>query len=267
LTYPSHTPHHNYVSEPEKDIPSQQLVRVSDFNDPSNPRSMVNITTDEFAMALNTSSIKLLLSKDEYNLCKVVQPTPTLNRLRMSFWDEYDRAQEDNDKMVQENIWRGVCSEDQFFKITMKPKSKAWMLYPVVDYDLAINEALTYGLGKIREIFEFPLYKIEVSKAGKDKYETRKVPDVKVADLMLKTVNMLSDRAKGAVVKKIETKTTGTNLHVHADVPAEIKDQAADVLAEEIRRLEGSIIPNTPTIIEAEVIDGESRRENESSSS
>ena len=245
----------------DREVTHQHLVRVSDFLDPNNPRSMMNITIPQFKDALKEKSVKFYLEKDEFYLAKIVKPTPTVNRLRYSFWAEYDQAQEEKRDMVEENIWRGVCSQDQFFTQIKKLKVQAWMLYPVVDYTVAIEEALMFGLGKVREILEFPLYQTKTTKVGKgdkkEDYMTEKVPDYKVADLMLKAVKMLEDRSKGGVVQKLESKTVqenrNLNVTVHKGNPEPVAPVDEGLMELEIRKLENKF-SDKEEAIEVEVV-------------
>ena len=133
-------------------------------------------------------------------------------------------------------------------------------MFPVVEYDSLVEEALNYGLNRIREIFDFPLYEIKSIKIG-DKYETKSLPNVKVADLMLKTVKMLDDRSKGAVTQRIEQKVTqeNRNLHVHANAntPTNVDNLAhPDLVEAEIRKLENKLVNKDEQVIEAEIVDG-----------
>ena len=256
------------IQELDPDVNHQHLVRVTDFLDPENPRSMVNITIPILQEACQHTSVRFNLKKDEFYLAKMVKPTPTVNRLRLSFWKEYERAQNFNENMISENIWRGVCSEEQFLRLASQVKVQSWILYPVVDYDVAVEEALNYGIGRIREIFDFPLYETKVIKTGED-HKIVEVPNTKVADLMLKAVKMLDDRVKGGITHKIEQTVTqeNKNLHLHKNVDEPVTiEQTPDLLEEEIRKLESKVTGKDNQVIEAEVVDGSTAKTSEAES-
>lgn len=240
------------------------LTRSHDLFDRENPRSLVNIAPDVFKVGLDHSSVRLYLKKDEKSLEKIVKPTPTLNRLRQRFWLEFDLAQDQKRDMVPENIWMGICSLDYFLSAVEKFKHQAWILMPLPKYEDIIEEALTAGLNRIREVFEFPLYEKKVFKVdGRD--QLREVPNYKAADLMLKTVKMLDDRAKGGIIQKLEKRVENKNLHLHAKAEGSVKEGANEIdtqnfIEEEIRRLEKKLVGNKAKVIEAEVVDGTTKR-------
>jgi hypothetical protein len=232
-----------------------QLTRSHDLFERENPRSLINIAPEVFQAGLEHSSVRLYLRKDEKSLEKIVKPTPTLNRLRQRFWIEYDLAQDQKRSMQAENIWMGICSLDLFLSTVEKYKYQAWILMPLPRYDDVIEEALHAGLNRVREIFEFPLYeKKAVKRNGVEQIIT--VPNYKAADLMLKTVKMLDDRARGGVVQKIEQTNKNLHLHKNADRSVTSVENENDLIEAEIRRLENKISGNKAKVIEAEIVDG-----------
>ena len=242
------------------------LTRSHDLFERENPRSLINIAPEVFKRGLEHDSVRLYLKKDEKSLEKIVKPTPTLNRLRQRFWLEFDLAQDQKRNMRAENIWMGICSLDLFMSVVEKFKYQAWLLLPLPRYDDIIEEALTAGLNRIREVFEFPLYeKKEVKRNGI--MQLIEVPNYRAAELMLKTVKMLDDRAKGGVVQKIEQ--TNKNLHLHKNADKEVRDveDETDLIEAEIKRLEKKISGNKAKVIEAEVVDGPTKTAGDSESS
>jgi hypothetical protein len=84
-------------------------------------------------------------------------PTPNDNRLRLSFWDEYDRAVETGSKMRVGHIVHGVCQQDYFYnEFLKKPHKVIWMITPPASFETLKEEALCLGIGQIRDILETP---------------------------------------------------------------------------------------------------------------
>lgn len=239
------------------------LTRIHDLYDRENPRALINVAPDVVKAGLEHSSVRLYMKKDEESLKKIVKPTPTLNRLRQRFWLEFDLSQDQKRDMIETNIWMGICSLDLYLNYMEKYKYQAWILMPLPKYEDIIEEALTAGLNRIREIFEFPLYEKKSFKQGNESV-IREVPNYKAADLMLKTVKMLDDRAKGGVVQKIESRVTqeNRNLHLHASTNDGQKnsEHSKDLIEQEIKRLEQKLTGNKSKVVEAEIIDGISRK-------
>lgn len=150
---------------------------------------------------------------------------PTENRLRIAFWMEYDRAIMASDaKMYMPRVHGGVCSSEYFYQVVIrKPEKVAWMLCPPASYTKAMEEALTFGIEKLRDILEFPLY----NKKGE--------PDTKVGELILKAVEKLDIRQKGAIIQRVQT----MNLHKHVSAPAAPEPQESmEEVDERLKHLE-----------------------------
>jgi|ETNmetMinimDraft_9_1059917.scaffolds.fasta_scaffold11168_2 hypothetical protein len=196
--------------------PIDEIVEIEFFNK-ENKKSVYNMMPEKWRTLLERRGIQEELEKEEWEVKKGLNITPTLNRLRYSFWNEYYRAVDSNrGKMVQKNIFRGVCSMEVYQKMLMNNAYVAWILCPPSDTVVALRETLNYGLDRVREIMDLPLYKIESVKVGKDEFEDREVVDEKVANLMLKAVAMVDLRLHGSYVQvaKIEQKTLNVNKNV-----------------------------------------------------
>lgn len=169
--------------------------------DAHNPRALINILPDHIKAMLNKAVEKAphLLEMDEWSLKKLLQPNPTLNRLRVSFWNEYMRSQDTNKKMYMPHVYAGVCSHESFVTYLESAESFAWILCPPASYSNAVEEALLTGIMELRDVLSLP----HRDASGK--------VDVKLIAQKTKIVEMLDMRVKGAIVQKIETKSL--NLH------------------------------------------------------
>lgn len=225
----------------EKGVEVAKRVEVEYFNE-ENERSLFNLVGSRIQEHMETPLVKSYLVMDEVELRKEVEPTPTINRLRISFWREYDRAQQLKVQMKTVNIYAGICPRETFENYLEDASYVAWMCKPPVDYINAMEEALSYGIDRMREILEVSLTQVESIKIGKDEFEDREMFNPKAAELIIKTVALLDTRVKGAVIQKVEQKVTSENRNVNATLTANITSQRHDGppvdIDEEIRLME-----------------------------
>lgn len=146
-----------------------------------------------------------LFGLDEYSLYKVLKrekkiPTPTDNRLRIAFWNEYNRSQELGEKFNVSHVYAGVCQGAFFYgEYLSRPENVAWMVCPPADYTTVLEETLTFGLEQLRDI-------LNTDHMAGDK------PNVKLMELKAKIVFSVQERLKGAVVQKVEQKSMNLNV-------------------------------------------------------
>lgn len=169
------------------------------------PRALINLVPAVVAEAFEAGYNKRpdLFGMDERILRKKLAehnrpPSVTENRLRMAFWQEYERAQALNLPAMQiANVVSGVCSKKFFYDQYLKqPENVAWILCIPAAYEITIQETLQFGLEKLRDMLELPF----VDSTGR--------PNVKLMELQAKIVELVHIRAKGAVVQR--------NLNINA---------------------------------------------------
>ena len=190
--------------------PDAPDTRDVDLFNRAEPRALINLVPGAVADAFLETSQKRtdLLGLDEKTLYRTLRqeectPTPTDNRLRLKFWDEYDRAQATQTGMDMISVFAGICTKDYFYGRYLKaPEKVAWLLNPPASYTIKMEEALSYGVDQLREILDMPL----VNSQGRF--------DVKLAELKAKIVAMLDVRVKGAVVQKVENTNKNMSLNV-----------------------------------------------------
>lgn len=169
--------------------------------DPENPRSLINIAPkgvadlmgrlDKKYYAMSEKQLKTLLSDD-----------PTLNRLRISFWKEYDAAQSQMRDMLWSNISRLMQARPISFSAYFhRPEILAYILCPPASYDAFLEEALSHGMSRIREILDLPL-----------RDENGRV-NAKVGELILKAAAFLDLRTHGGFLQKSVHAEVGLGLN------------------------------------------------------
>ncbi len=84
-------------------------------------------------------------------------PTPTDNRIRLCFWNEYDRAQETDERMVMERILHTTVQSDYFYNDYLyRPHKVIWLMCAPASYETLLEEMLQYGVEQVRDILEIP---------------------------------------------------------------------------------------------------------------
>ncbi len=171
--------------------------------DRANPRAVINLVPPAVQRAIEN------VPQDFFSLTEVELEkespqgkwTIADRRMRTSFWLEYTRSQDTGHAMSMSLVYGGICSRNYFYESFLTNKARmAYLLSQPADYKIAVEEALTCSVDKVREILEMPLY---------DPVTGR--PDTKVAEAILKAFKMLDDRVKGAVVQRVEQKNLNVN--------------------------------------------------------
>lgn len=193
--------------------------------DEDNKRSVVSLVTPIVRQAIQDHVFTHgeLFNIDERDLYQRLrndqkQPSPTDNRLRIRFWDEYDRTQAQNfSSMNMVNVVAGICSREFFYANYLKRAEKvAWLLCPPAGYMTKAEEALEFGLEQLRDILDQPHVL-----GGK--------VDTKLGELKAKIVMMLDVRVKGAVVQK----SLNMNISTSKD---QVEKAATAITAEDLMR-------------------------------
>lgn len=203
------------LPEPVKpgSVAEQQEIPVNDL-DPENPRSVINLLTPGVRAQILSAieSMPHLFQYDEHELYRALgklkaQPSAIDNRLRLAFWSEYNRAQENDDHMRGVSIYGGICTHQHFTERYLKrPEKVAWMLCPPTAYETMLEEALQFGVDQLRDILALPL----TDERGK--------VNTSLAALKERIVARLDSRKFGSIVQRSlnvnmsEDKTTDKRL-------------------------------------------------------
>jgi len=189
--------------------------------DTANPNSVINITRNstvlQKAIARTLAEAPDLLAMDEGTIRIKVRPTATASRLRLSFWEEYEKAVNSGRQMRLSGIFKGVCSENHFIENFLQRNDRvAYMLTPPANYVVQVKEALYEGLETLRQIVSAPV----IDDQG------YLIP--RAADVVLKAVQMLDARVKGAVVQRIDQRMVSLNMNQNMQdqnlLPASMED-------------------------------------------
>jgi hypothetical protein len=187
------------------------------YFDEDNPESLINKMPEPLKNSLLDPLTCKFLAMPFAERKKKIKPDTTTNRLRVSFWREFELAMENGRPMSLANIHIGVCAFESFMDIIKNPEYFAWIVTPTTAYVNLMEEGLNFGLERMREILEMPLYTKKSIKIGNNTRITT-VPNIQVANLIVNVVKMLDNRVKGAVVKTIHQKVEQKNLNINTEM-------------------------------------------------
>lgn len=156
------------------------------------------------------------------------EPSQTDNQLRFKFWFEYEAALQEHRKMEPVRVYAGICSKQYFFERVMTSAVKvAWIATPPLNYDIKLDEALAYGMERMRDILEIP---VESYPPGSR---------IKLMELQAKVTAMLDMRKKGAYTQRVENKNMNLNVSTtDKQVAAVLAGSTMEQLDTRIKELE-----------------------------
>lgn len=172
--------------------------------DEDNPRSLINIVPNSLKTALLGMDPDLRYMS-ESELHKRCAPESIDGRLRLNFWDEYNLAQDRNRMMRIQNIVRNVSSMEYWKERVLGDKLKlAYICIPPKDYLIYTRQLHDLGMSKLEEILQLPIQ----DKKGN--------PNTRLIGEIIKIVQMLDLRVKGAILQKTQIYQKSLNLNVDA---------------------------------------------------
>lgn len=189
---------------------------------------------------------------DEKELRKYVRPNPSVQALRNSFWLEYARCIDKEGQWLKiGNILSGICTIEYWAQVVTKNSGMMeWILRPPISYNKAMEEALYFGVERIREILELPFtYNMIDPRTGKE----REVVDSKAAELVLKAFMIIDNRVKGSVLQRSETKSLQVNASMK-EVQGVMEGQSMEEIEKKLKDLRKKDAALEANIVEAEVV-------------
>ena len=207
--------------------------------DKDNPRSVINLVPLSVSKSIECIPDEVF-ALGEAELKKMAKPTEAEEKLRYSFWREYDLAQIGHRRMMISNVVSGVCHNSYFFRYVVTNSFKmAYILTPPPDYEVTIQEMLALGLSQLRDILTQP----HVKKNGE--------VDSKLADVKYRIVEGLQLRVKGAVPHRVESKNLNVNVEQQSPAIPQVHEMeiSVEAIEQELQRLRSST-PTSGVVIE-----------------
>lgn len=174
------------------------------------PRQFVHLMPHAMRLCVDRLDAKYFeLSEEELKLeCfGEEEPTATAQRLRIAFWDEYDRVQRLNEPVIQmRNVVKGICQLPHFVNRFMaNPNYLAWMLHAPSDYTNSLKEIHQLSIRVLRKIM---LMNPEMPNG---------LPNVKLIEAQNKIFQHVDMRIKGAIIQRIDQRNLNVNVNTEAD--------------------------------------------------
>lgn len=222
------------------------LIPNADVFQRTEPRALINLVPSQVQAAMLDAQKKEpeLFGLDERDLFKRLRqsersPSPTDNRIRLAFWMEYDSSQAEGRDFNIARAYSGICNRQFFYQHYLHSAARvAWLITAPVGYETKMEEALDYGLDRMREYLE-----LDATKDGK--------PNVKLMELQAKIVAMFEMRVKGGIVQRTETKNLNLSVSTTdrrvAQATAELSMEALEKRLRELDKRERAITAQTPS--------------------
>jgi hypothetical protein len=192
--------------------------------DHGNPRSLINLVSPKIKQTILTIPPDWLTCPED-QLERIVNPTEIDRELRITFWEEFQMAQDSAQPVKLGRVYGKVCTKEYFhMMITGNPKRIAYMIRPPRDYMLQMKSLLALGMRRFEEILQLPIKE-------NDKVNTRLIGEV------VKIVSLIDNRVRGAVPQRLQIDQRSMNLNMQYEAP-----KSAGDIESEIKKLQKEIV-------------------------
>lgn len=209
------------------------------IKDAENPFALVNITPawlSDLIRALPAATLKMAHKSLETQ----ARPSKAEERLRLSFWNEYDRVIHKTQPEINlANVYGGVLEESAFKELVTESKFKlAYILSPPPTLNLVLDEVITKGYDEMKRIMAEPMVDAE----GKFNLKLAELKNKILSTALMKrhgrTTNINIKSQNLHAVKNVDAPTDVTPApeqiaQTAADIEAAIKDVEVDKAAHE----------------------------------
>lgn len=190
------------------------------------PESILNPVPDELAQKILALPEETLgISED--TLEKQVVPSRQDRRVRIRFWEEYERAASEQRKMYLGNVVQdtGFPSWESYaVRVEDRPELLLWLMSPPPGYQIQLKEAMEIGMSKLLEILELPLRDGVTGKIN-----------TSVGLLQLQAFKMIDTRLHGAVTQRM------VSVNVNAEKPKDAVALNMDEIEKKLKQLENDV--------------------------
>ena len=173
---------------------------IPNYFDANEPNSLVCKLPENIALMMIERRNEIIRGLAKENMAYA--PPKTVNHLRKNLWIEYENAVIDERPIALSSLIKNVCTPSEYYALLRNSDHWVWMLRPLISYRDSLEETLSVGLDRLRDI---------VTNMKIMDPETKDV-DYKAAKLLLSAIKMIDDRLNGQAVQKVESK----NLNVQS---------------------------------------------------
>lgn len=189
-----------------------------------------SLVSKEFTEAIENIA-PAICELSEPELKSMVKPTPVDYALKTSFWREFQKADATGGVVTSRDVYGGISTPVYFRNHVLKNQFKvAWLCRPTQIYEKEIEALLTRGTERLWEIMDCEIY------------DDNGRLDVKRGHLVLDTIKMVEQRARGLAVQRVQS----VNVNIESQKPKLVVANNDDIdkriaeLESELKRLPSS---------------------------
>ena len=206
-------------------------------------RTLVDLCQGKLKTAIERIPDKYL-NMELPELREEAKPGKSAYLYRMNFWRDFQEVTNPGNQreyIQTSHIYRHGHKRIFYQILEQKPALLAFIVRPIKDYEEELNQMLLVATDRLWELINMPIHKYQYLKKGQP---PEKLMDVKAAEIILKTIQMLENRTKGLAVQRIAQKTQVEHTHVEsiqAENPKEL-DAKIEQLQGQLKELPGETI-------------------------
>jgi hypothetical protein len=175
--------------------------------------------------------------KPDVLLRKHCKPDERDERLRLTFWDEYNAATAQGKRMSLKNVIHKVCPIEVWNGYYRRNLEKVlWIITAPRDYNLSLRHIHAKGMMRLEQIMNLPI---------KDKEGE---VDHRSVALILKTFQLVDLRVKGAILQKVQIQQQNLNMEVSSEQMQNLSQMSMEELdamerkLDKMQRIEGKVL-------------------------
>lgn len=162
----------------------------------------------------------------ERELKSLVSPTPTDYALKTSLWRELYKCEATGGIVTPRDIYGGIATSSYFKNHCINNQYRlAWLFRPTQIYEKEVEALLARGTERLWELVEMNIY-----------HDDGEV-DTKRGYLVLDTIKMIEQRAKGLAVQRVQS----VNVNIEQNNKQKLQISATDDVDKRIKELEAEL--------------------------
>lgn len=213
--------------------PQDPRFSLHDLDSPSSIYSLAPEPMRETILECYSRMPKLLL-QDESLVRRHCKPDERDDRLRMAFWDEYNRCTSTTvpREMSARTIISGITSAAIFNSVYVKNRQKvAWLITPVKSYSHTMQMILNKSIDRLLEVVSQPVIKADGE------------IDHKLVNNIIKIAQIVDLRVKGAIPQYLRVDQRAMNINVDGNqqIASRVEDDLTRLInlpIEELKHLQ-----------------------------
>lgn len=143
-----------------------------------------------------------------------LHPSLMASRMRISFWEEYDRAQDSGKRMMMTKIYGPLMSEANFYvEFLTKDSNVAWMMSRPSEEFLSMKTDYYSGSDEIGKILRMSLF------------DNKGNLKIKEAGIFLRAWDLYGNRIHGSIIQRQEIKSATIRMDSISGDPDELRKE------------------------------------------